>query len=87
MPDDPEHQYNPSPCQADFTYTMTPVSIQIQDTGKGKKSVAEDLEAVLRKNRVLAPRLDCSLPNQLRERSRNRAHGRMGWADGASAPT
>ena len=28
---------------------MTPVAVEIQDTGKGKKSVAEDLEAVLRK--------------------------------------
>jgi hypothetical protein len=49
MPDDPAHQYNPSACQAEFTYTITPVAVQIQDTGKGKKSVAEDLEAVLRK--------------------------------------
>ena len=28
---------------------MTPVTIEIQDTGKGTKSVAEDLKAVLRK--------------------------------------
>jgi hypothetical protein len=35
--------------QADFTYTMTIKTIKIQDTGKGVKSVAEDLEAVLRK--------------------------------------
>jgi hypothetical protein len=28
---------------------MTPKTVTIQDTGKGKKSVAEDLEAVLRK--------------------------------------
>ena len=43
------NQFNPSPCQADFTYAITPNTIEIQDTGKGKKSVAEDLEAVLRK--------------------------------------
>ena len=28
---------------------MTPRTVKIQDTGKGKKSVADDLEAVLRK--------------------------------------
>ena len=49
MPDDPVHQYNPSACQADFTYTMTPVAVEIQDTGKGAKAVADDLEAVLPK--------------------------------------
>ena len=49
MPSDPVHQFNPSACQADFTYMMTPVAIEIQDTGKGKKAVAGDLEAVLRK--------------------------------------
>jgi hypothetical protein len=49
MPLDPVHKYNPSPCQADFTYTMAPVAIEIQDSGKGKKTVADDLEAALRK--------------------------------------
>jgi hypothetical protein len=49
MPDDPAHQPNRSTCQADFTYTMTVKAIKIEDTGKGVKSVAEDLEAVLRK--------------------------------------
>ena len=48
MPD-PMHQYNPSACQADFSYTITPVAVQIQDTGKGKKAVADDLKAILRK--------------------------------------
>ena len=47
MASDSIHQFNPSACQADFTYTMTPVAVEIQDTGKGKKSVADDLEAVL----------------------------------------
>ena len=49
MPDDPAHQLNRSVCQADFTYDITVKIIKIQDTGKGVKSVPEDLEAVLRK--------------------------------------
>jgi hypothetical protein len=49
MPPDLANQFNPLPCQADFTYAMTPKTIEIQDTGKGKKSVADDLEAVLLK--------------------------------------
>jgi hypothetical protein len=52
MPSNSVHQFNPSACQADFTYTMTPVAVEIQDTGKGKKSVADDLEAVLRKTSI-----------------------------------
>lgn len=28
---------------------MTPVAVEILDTGKGKKAVADDLEAILRK--------------------------------------
>ena len=35
--------------QADFTYTITPTLISIADTGLGKCSVLEDIEAVLRK--------------------------------------
>ena len=49
MPPGPMHQSNPSACQAHFTYTLTPAAIEILDIGKGKKSVAEDLEAVLLK--------------------------------------
>jgi hypothetical protein len=49
MPSDPAHQLNLSACQADFTYAITVNTIEIQDTGKGTKSVADDLEAVLRK--------------------------------------
>jgi hypothetical protein len=49
MPPDPVHQLNGSECQADFTYTMALDVVKIQDTGKGEKSVANDLEAVLRK--------------------------------------
>lgn len=43
------HQLNRSACQADFTYTMVLDIVKIQDTSKGEKSVADDLEAVLRK--------------------------------------
>ena len=49
MPPDLANQFNPLACQADFTYSTTPETFKIQDTGKGKKSVADDLEAVLRK--------------------------------------
>ena len=46
MPPDLANQFNPLACQADFTYSMAPRTVTIQDTGKGKKSVADDLEAV-----------------------------------------
>jgi len=49
MPPDLANQFNPLACQADFTYAMTPKTVTIQDTGKGKKSVADDLKAVLLK--------------------------------------
>ena len=49
MPHDPAHHLNRSECQADFTYTITVKTIKIQDTGKDRKSVADDLQAVLRK--------------------------------------
>jgi hypothetical protein len=32
-----------------FTYTMVLNTVKIQDIGKGEKSVADDLEAVLKK--------------------------------------
>ena len=35
--------------RADFTYSITPDTISITDTGKGRVSVANDIEAVLRK--------------------------------------
>ena len=35
--------------QADFTHNITPTVISITDTGFGKFSVTEDIEAVLRK--------------------------------------
>ena len=49
MPPDLANQFNPLACQTDFTYSMTPRTPEIRDTGKGKKSVADDLEAVLLK--------------------------------------
>jgi hypothetical protein len=49
MPSDSADRFKPSACQADFTYTMTLDIIKIQDTGKGRKSVADDLKTVLRK--------------------------------------
>jgi hypothetical protein len=35
--------------QADFTYSITPTTISIIDTGKGRRSVSNDIESVLRK--------------------------------------
>ena len=49
LPRDPAHRLNPLECQADFTYTITLGTIKIHDTGKGRKSVGDDLQAVLRK--------------------------------------
>jgi hypothetical protein len=49
MPPDLANLFNPLACKADFTYSMTPATVKIQDIGKGKKSVADDLQAVLRK--------------------------------------
>jgi hypothetical protein len=46
MPPDLANQFNPSLYQADFTYSITPIAVEIQDTGKGKKSVLEDLEGI-----------------------------------------
>jgi hypothetical protein len=46
---DSAHHLSHSACQADFTYEITVKTIKILDNGKGAKSVAEDLEAVLRK--------------------------------------
>jgi hypothetical protein len=35
--------------QADFSYSITPDTISITDTGKGSRSMTNDTEAVLRK--------------------------------------
>ena len=40
---------DPIKTRADFTYNITPGVISITDTGLGKSSVTEDIEAVLRK--------------------------------------
>src|SRR6516162_4059255 len=40
---------DPIGTRADFTYNITPAMISITDTGLGKCSVTEDIEAVLRK--------------------------------------
>ncbi|HKM57966.1 MAG TPA: hypothetical protein VJX28_04410 [Chthoniobacterales bacterium] len=32
--------------QADFTYSINPDTISITDTGKGRRSVTDDIEAV-----------------------------------------
>jgi hypothetical protein len=49
-----EISFQPDPArdvttQADFSYKITPDTIAITDTGLGKLSVANDIEAVLRK--------------------------------------
>jgi len=58
MPPDLANQFNPLACQADFTYSMTPRTVTIQDTGKGKKSVGDDFARGSAQDRVLAPGLD-----------------------------
>lgn len=49
MPEDSTSTKNPITSQADFTYSITPTTLTIKDSGKGKKSVVEDLPAVLRR--------------------------------------
>ena len=49
MPDDAAHYVNLSKSHADFTYAITAKTIKIEDTGKGARSVGDNLEAVLRK--------------------------------------
>lgn len=46
---DPTGQLNRLECKAEFTYTMVLNLVKIRDTGKGAKSVPDDLEGVLRK--------------------------------------
>src|SRR6516165_4791977 len=40
---------DPIRTRTDFTYKITPTTISIVDTGLGRRSVTEDIEAVLRK--------------------------------------
>jgi hypothetical protein len=49
MSSDPVSTTNPAASRADFTYAITPTTLVITDTGRGTKSVAEDLQAVLRR--------------------------------------
>jgi hypothetical protein len=56
---------DPIGTQADFTYKITPMVISITDTGLGQRSVAGDIEAVLRKIETgirarLAPSRSCA---------------------------
>jgi hypothetical protein len=83
MPPDLAHQFNPSACQADFSYSITLHAVEIQDTGKDKKSVADDLERFCARLSIGA-KLDSRLPHQLSEHLRDRAAGRMGRENGAS---
>jgi hypothetical protein len=49
MPSDPVSTRNPSTNRADFTYLITPTTLIVTDTGRGAKSVAEDLPAAPRR--------------------------------------
>jgi hypothetical protein len=49
LPQDPVAIANPERCRGDFTYSMTPTKLIVRDTGKGERSVLEDLPAVLKK--------------------------------------
>jgi hypothetical protein len=49
MSEDSTGTKNPTATRADFTYSITPRTLIITNTGKGKKSVVEDLSAVLQK--------------------------------------
>jgi hypothetical protein len=49
LPQDPVAIANPERCRADFTYTIGPTRLTIIDSGRGQKSILEDLPAVLRK--------------------------------------
>jgi hypothetical protein len=40
---------NRPPTKADFTYKIGPDAVEITDTGRGRLSVTEDLEAVMRR--------------------------------------
>ena len=40
---------NRPPTKADFTYKIGPDAIEIADTGRGRLSVTEDMEAVMRR--------------------------------------
>ena len=71
MPPDLANQFNPLACQADFTYSMTPKTLKIQDTGKGKKSVAEDLEGFCA--RLVGLQIGIAVPHSRRNKRYLRA--------------
>jgi hypothetical protein len=49
MRHEPASMLNPEPCQADFTYSISPTKLVIKDTGQVAKTVLEDMPAVLRR--------------------------------------
>ena len=49
MPEDSTAKKNPTATLADFSYSITPRTLVITDTGKGKKTILEDLSAMLQK--------------------------------------
>lgn len=49
MPPEPVSTINSAASRADFTYSIIPKALVVQDTGKGKKTVLEDLPAVLQR--------------------------------------
>ena len=49
MPSDPVSTTNPTASRADFTYSITPTTLIVKDTGRDTKTVVEDLQAVLRR--------------------------------------
>jgi hypothetical protein len=72
--------------KADFIYHTGPDWITIADTGKGKCSVADDLESVLRKIEVLAPGLDREVQDHVPGRQRILALCSVGWQSSCSFP-
>jgi hypothetical protein len=54
MPSDPVSTTNPGASRANFTYSIIPTALIIQDTGKGEKTVLEDLPAVLAREQKLS---------------------------------
>jgi hypothetical protein len=63
---------------ADFTYKITPNTISITDTKRARRSVTEEIEAVLRKNRVLASGINCGVPDHVPGRERDLGRHQVG---------
>jgi hypothetical protein len=64
---------NPTFTQAGFTYSMILNLVKIQDTGKGAKSVTNDIENVLRKIEVWHQGSIAGYPDHVP------GHGLVGW--------